>query len=306
MLLFLSLASIITSSNVTFEFNIDHNCSYAINVTFYTIKQESCNDRVLYSCKFMYNSSNCTFRSTLGSAEIPQNASLKFNPSVPRSQLVNTILYWYTDGACDINVSDVHISCDIDESSQTESTHCNKSNAATHGIKCARIYLNGIDDCSSCTIFEEAQGMCSVQSSNHNKECPLMATRSIISSIFMTSTSTTSSLMFASMFHDSSSTVMTLTTEYLSASATQYSSSAFVSSDMFSSSFPLISPTPLESSQPISASPSPTSLNCPLDPPWPQTLAGYNATNTCHKRLFNGQFDFIIFFIINILFFNSY
>ena len=57
MLLFLSLASIITSSNVTFEFNIDHNCPYAINVTFYTMKKEStCStggvvDRVLYSCK---------------------------------------------------------------------------------------------------------------------------------------------------------------------------------------------------------------------------------------------------------------
>ena len=53
-LLFLSLASIITSSNVTFEFNISHNCQYAINVTFYTIKQEIGKGQVgqvLYSCK---------------------------------------------------------------------------------------------------------------------------------------------------------------------------------------------------------------------------------------------------------------
>ena len=180
----------------------------------------------------------------------------------------------------------MHIPCNINGSSQTESTRCNKCSAVTDAIKCARVdEIDFYSNCDSlqCLIVAPAQGVCSVESSSNNLECR------------MASTSTTSSLMFTSIFHDSSSTIMTLTTEYLSASATQYSSSAFVSSDMFSSSFPLISPTPLESSQPISASPSPTSLNCPLDPPWPQTLAGHNATNTCHKGLFNGQFDFIIF-----------
>ena len=56
-LLFLSLTSIITSSNVTFEFKIDHNCQYPenVSVTFYTMKKEDgtngVNDQVLYSCK---------------------------------------------------------------------------------------------------------------------------------------------------------------------------------------------------------------------------------------------------------------
>ena len=248
----------------------------------------------------MYNSSNCTFRSTLGSAEIPQNASAKFNPSVSQNQL-GPILHWYTnESACNINVSDVHIPCDIDGSSQTETTRCNKSSAFTDEMNCARVV--GIDfnsNCDSlqCIIAAPAEGMCSVQPFS-NTECG-MAT--IISSVFMTSTSATSLMLF----HDSSSTIMTLKTEYLSASATQYLSSGFVSSDMYSSFFPIILPTPLDSSQlistflssqPISASPTPTSLNCPLDPPWLPTLAGYNATNTCHKGLFNGQFDFIIFY----------
>ncbi|XP_019861273.1 PREDICTED: uncharacterized protein LOC109589657 [Amphimedon queenslandica] len=76
-----------------------------------------------------------------------------------------------------------------------------------------------------------------------------------------------------------SSTIMATTTEHSELVSDMYLSS-------FSSTY-LILPTPLEPSQPISASPSPTSLYCPSDPPWPLTPAGYNATSTCHKGLFN-------------------
>ena len=57
-------------------------------------------------------------------------------------------------------------------------------------------------------------------------------------------------------------------------SLTSYSSATTVSS------FSLFSPT---------ISPSP--LLCPAENQWPNTGAGQNATGTCHKGTFNGQFD---------------
>ena len=210
-----------------------------------------------------------TSRFTLGSAEIPQNAIVTFNPVHDGLNIDElTFLQWHTNqSACGMNVYDVSVQCENTELR----THCMRSPAAGT-TSCLETHVKF---CFECSIID-APSDSSCHAHSANNVCPTI-TPSFSASNTQYSQSNIPLTFESTATIVSSPAIVTSTTQYSSTSMTHDSPSVDFSS---SSSADLISP-----------SPSPTSLYCPPDdPPWPLTPAGYDASlnSTCHYGLFNG------------------
>ena len=217
-----------------------------------------------------------TSRFTLGSAEIPQNAIVKFNfvhDGLNTAELM--FLQWHTNqSACSMNVYDVSVQC-----GNRSITHC-MGNSGPTTITSGCLKTNS-DFCveSLCLDLIDASS-CHTHSVNSICPTPTMspsfsATDTQYSQSYTPLTSQSTATIV------SSPAIVTSTTRYSSTSMTRDSSVDFSSS----------------STDLISSSPSPTSLYCLPDPPWPLTPAGYNASlnSTCQYGLFNGKFYYLFF-----------
>ena len=212
----------------------------------------------------------------LGYVELPKNSSAKFSPSITRSRLSTAFfLQWHSNRpACRTNVSDVHVLCTCPDTGGNNCTNpdsalimnCAKTNQINNNHNlCSQFSAHLEVDPASC------QPQCPSSMAPINS-CPSLSVTTSTSTIQYSPPNITSPLTFqsTSIIHDSLSTTSTIS----------YSSTS-MSFDLLTSMFPY-------------ASPSPTSLYCPPDPPWPRTQAGCDAplNRTCHYGIYKGQFNF--------------
>uniref|UniRef100_A0A1X7T6C4 Uncharacterized protein n=1 Tax=Amphimedon queenslandica TaxID=400682 RepID=A0A1X7T6C4_AMPQE len=252
------------------------------------------------------------------SAELPQNATVKFSTvRVNGSNTDGLSLQWHS--TCNMNVFNVHVQCE-----NIQPTHCMSNSESPASVvccletdtsSCPHCSRTPVPPCHTHSAFPTISPNLSSSFSASNTQfsqlnIPLTiestATIDLSPTIVTTLVTHDSSSVVVSSFDDfpSSSSadlispspsltvestatidlspaIVTLTTQYSSTPMTHDSSSVVVSSfDDFPSS---------SSADLISPSPSPTSLYCLPDPPWPLTPAGCDAplNSTCQYGLFN-------------------
>ena len=150
------------------------------------------------------------------------------------------------------------------------------SNQTLSIIVCPTFFLTStLPDPASCPTISVTSTYFTLTSTASASPSPPLSFTNYSSSHLTHSLSVTSTFSIISMPPNPSSIISSSSYPIHAPSLTSYSSATTVSS------FSLLSPT---------ISPSP--LLCPAqDSQWQETAAGQNATGTCHKGTFNGQFD---------------
>ena len=197
-------------------------------------------------------------------SEIPCNGELKHIRSNSNSSTASPLL----SGVLSPEIM-IHSDCKVMISN--ESTCSSQSLNLCDYISSLTSTLPDPASCSNISVISTYSALTSIVSDSLS---PFSSFYNYSSSHLIHSPSVTSTFFTSSMPPSPSSIISSSSYPTHAPSLTFYSSATTVSS------FSLLSPT---------ISPSP--LLCPAENQWPDTGAGQNATGTCHKGTFNGQFD---------------
>lgn len=227
---------------------------------------------------------NCDpYKADIGTTDFCRQASISFttrysiNISSATASFHNPFyLYWEANApVISITVSNVSVSygaqiqiCNEDSEPRPVETNPHNVSHRSHAIMVQITNTNIKCDTNCSYKYTETCDSQDILNSSLSLLCPSssLMISSVTSTVFMISMPPSLSII-------SSSTYPTH-----APSLTSYSSATTVSS------FSLLSPT---------ISPSP--LLCPAQDQWPNTAAGQNATGTCYKGTFNGQFDHLCY-----------